>query len=100
MTTPLLAHFAAGARCAPHTARTAPVYNPATGAVAACVPLADTTDIEHVIADAAAAAPAWGERSALDRARVLFRWRELCLADADRLARLISSEHGKVVTDA
>jgi len=100
MTTPLLSHFAAGSRRAPHSTRTAPVFNPATGAVAANVPLADATDIEHVIADAAAAAPAWGERSPLDRARVLFRWRELCLAHADELARLISSEHGKVVADA
>ena len=100
MTTPLLSHFAAGSRLASHSTRTAPVFNPATGAVAAHVPLADAADIERVIADAAAAAPAWGERSALDRARVLFRWRELCLAHADELARLISSEHGKVVADA
>ncbi|MHB1313347.1 MAG: CoA-acylating methylmalonate-semialdehyde dehydrogenase [Gemmatimonadaceae bacterium] len=100
MTTPLLPHFAAGARSAPHTTRIAPVFNPATGAVAANVPLADAVDIERVIADATAAAPAWGERSPLDRARVLFRWRELCLAHADELARLISSEHGKVVADA
>ena len=100
MTTPLLSHFAAGSRRAPHSTRTAPVFNPATGAVAANVPLADATDIEHVIADAAAAAPAWGERSPLDRARVLFRWRELCLTHADELARIISSEHGKVVADA
>ena len=100
MTTPLLSHFAAGSRQPAHSTRTAPVFNPATGAVAAHVPLADAADIERVIADAAAAAPAWGERSALDRARVLFRWRELCLAHADELARLISSEHGKVVADA
>jgi len=100
MTTPLLSHVAAGSRLAAHSTRTAPVFNPATGAVAAHVPLADAADIERVIADAAAAAPAWGERSALDRARVLFRWRELCLAHADELARLISSEHGKVVADA
>ena len=100
MTTPLLSHFAAGSRQPAHSTRTAPVFNPATGAVAAHVPLADAADIERVIADATAAAPAWGERSALDRARVLFRWRELCLAHADELARLISSEHGKVVADA
>ena len=83
MTTPLLSHFAAGSRQPAHSTRTAPVFNPATGAVAAHVPLADSADIERVIADAAAAAPAWGERSALDRARVLFRWRELCLVNAD-----------------
>src|SRR5512140_940364 len=100
MTPPQLSHFAAGARLAAHTSRTAPVYNPATGEVAAFVPLADAADIERVIADAQAAAPAWGQRSALDRARVLFRFRELCLAHGDEIAALISSEHGKVKADA
>jgi malonate-semialdehyde dehydrogenase (acetylating)/methylmalonate-semialdehyde dehydrogenase len=68
--------------------------------VAAHLPLADATDIEHVIADAQLAAPAWGQRSALDRARILFRFRELCLASIDELAVLISAEHGKIVGDA
>ncbi|MHB8838551.1 MAG: CoA-acylating methylmalonate-semialdehyde dehydrogenase [Gemmatimonadaceae bacterium] len=100
MTPQLLTHFAGGRRAAAHTSRTAAVYDPSTGAHTANVPLADATDAEQVIADAFAAAPAWGERSALDRARVLFRFRELCLAHADALAALISGEHGKVRTDA
>jgi malonate-semialdehyde dehydrogenase (acetylating)/methylmalonate-semialdehyde dehydrogenase len=100
MTPHLLTHFAGGVRAGAHSARVAPVYNPATGLPAANVPLADAADIDRVIADAYAAAPAWGERSALDRARVLFRFRELCLAHADELATLISSEHGKVFADA
>ncbi len=96
----LLTHFARGARHGAHSTRTAPVYDPASGAVAAQLPLADATDIELIIADAHAAALAWGERSALDRARVLFRFRELCLASINELAVLISAEHGKVVADA
>lgn len=100
MTPPLLGHFAGGARVAPRSARSAPVYDPASGRQAASVALADVADIEHVIADAQGAAAAWGERSALDRARVLFRFRELCLAHAADLAALISGEHGKVLADA
>ena len=100
MTLPRIPHVVAGARHDAHSTRTAPVYDPSTGAIAAYVPLADAVDIETVIADAAAAAPAWGARSALDRSRVLLRWRELCLAHADELAHLISREHGKVVADA
>jgi malonate-semialdehyde dehydrogenase (acetylating)/methylmalonate-semialdehyde dehydrogenase len=100
MTAPQLTHFAGGAPLAATDPRTAPVYNPATGAVATHVPLAGAADIERVIADAAAAAPAWGHRSPLDRARILFRFRELCLAHADELAALISAEHGKVLADA
>jgi len=80
--------------------RTSPVFDPASGRHAADVPLADAADIERVIADAHAAAPAWGARSALDRARVLFKFRELCLANADELSALISGEHGKVLADA
>ena len=100
MTVHTLSHFAGGARLAAHSARTAPVYDPATGAVAAQLPLADAVDARRVIDDAAAAAPAWGARSASDRAQVLFRFRELCLAHRDELARLISAEHGKVLADA
>ena len=100
MTPHTLTHFARGARLGAHSSRTAPVYDPASGTVAAYVPLADATDIELVIADAQAAAPAWGARSALDRARVLFRFRELCLAGINELAALISAEHGKILGDA
>ncbi|MEK6611409.1 MAG: CoA-acylating methylmalonate-semialdehyde dehydrogenase [Gemmatimonadota bacterium] len=100
MTPQLLTHFAAGARLVAHSSRTAPVFNPASGQVAAHLPLADAADIERIIADSLLAAPAWGQRSGLDRARVLFRFRELCLANVDELARLIVAEHGKVMADA
>ncbi len=95
-----LSHFAGGARVDAHATRTSPVFDPASGRHTADVPLADAADIERVIANAHAAAPSWGERSALDRARVLFKFRELCLAHADELSALISGEHGKVLADA
>ncbi len=100
MTLPRIPHVVAGARRDGQSDRLSPVFDPSTGAIASQVPLANAADIEMVIADAAAAAPAWGQRSAQDRSRVMFRWRELCMAHADELARLISSEHGKVVSDA
>ena len=76
------------------------MFDPSTGVHSADVALADDVDIEAVISGAVAAAPSWGERSALDRARVLFTFRELCLAHAGELAALISGEHGKVLADA
>ena len=100
MTALTLTHFAGGERLAAHSTRTAPVYDPATGVVTAHLPLADATDARRVIDDAAAAAHAWGQRSASDRAQVLFKFRELCLAHRDDIARLISNEHGKVLADA
>lgn len=100
MTPRQLSHFAAGVRHEAHTGRSAPIFDPATGIHVSDIPLADDADIETVIADAHRAAAAWGARSPLDRARVLFRFRELCLANATELATLISSEHGKVLSDA
>ncbi len=98
--TMLLSHFAGGQRLAAHSARTAPVHDPSTGAITALLPLADAADCRRVIDDAAAAAAPWGQRSATNRAQVLFRFRELCLRHLDALARLISHEHGKVLADA
>jgi malonate-semialdehyde dehydrogenase (acetylating)/methylmalonate-semialdehyde dehydrogenase len=100
MTLPRIPHYINGARHDGHTTRTATAFHPASGAPSAQVPLGNADDIEAAIATAAAAFPAWGERSPMDRARVMFRWRELCLAHADELALLISREHGKVVADA
>ncbi len=100
MSVPTLTHFAGGTGLRAHSTRTSPVFDPATGAVAAHLPLADADDARRVIDDALEAAPAWGERSASDRAQVLFRFRELCLAHRDELAALISAEHGKVLADA
>ena len=91
MNVPTLTHFAGGARLAAHTARTAPVFDPATGEVTAQVPLADATDIRRVIDDAASAAPAWGQRSAVDRAHVLFRFRELLLAQSSDWAFIMKT---------
>src|SRR5262249_60350156 len=49
---------------------------------------------------AAAALPAWAATPPLARARILFKFRELLNRDADALAHLITSEHGKVLSDA
>lgn len=61
MTIPTLSHFAGGQRLAAHSSRTSPVFDPATGAVSAQLPLADATDIRRVLDDAAAAAHGWGQ---------------------------------------
>ncbi len=100
MTETQIPMFFAGARQQAHSARTSPVYNPSSGQIAARLPLGDATDIEAIIADATAAFPAWGRKSALSRAHIMFKWRELCISHADELALLISNEHGKVVSDA
>jgi malonate-semialdehyde dehydrogenase (acetylating)/methylmalonate-semialdehyde dehydrogenase len=80
--------------------RTAPVYNPSLGRVARTVSLATKTEVDRAVASAARAFPDWSRQSALRRARVLFRFKELLDRDAKRIARVISEEHGKTIDDA
>ena len=74
----------------------ADVFNPATGEVKRRVPLDGTVELEQAIAAATAAFPEWSNLPPLRRARVLFRFRDLLEKNTDRLAAIITSEHGKV----
>jgi malonate-semialdehyde dehydrogenase (acetylating)/methylmalonate-semialdehyde dehydrogenase len=80
--------------------RTAPVYDPATGEQQAEVVLADTGDVERAVKAAHEAFESWQDVSLTRRARVMFKFRDLIDQHADELARIISSEHGKVLADA
>ena len=76
------------------------VYNPATGQVQARVPLANRAELEAAVAAAEQAFPAWAAQPPLRRARVLFRFRELFEQHLDEVAAILTSEHGKVMSDA
>ncbi|HXU55785.1 MAG TPA: CoA-acylating methylmalonate-semialdehyde dehydrogenase, partial [Casimicrobiaceae bacterium] len=89
-----------GRAVAAHTTRYAEVTNPATGEVLRHVPLSDAADVDAAAAAASAALPAWRAAPALRRARILMRFRELMEAHKTDLARLVSQEHGKTVSDA
>ncbi|KQY06342.1 methylmalonate-semialdehyde dehydrogenase [Mycobacterium sp. Root135] len=79
---------------------TAPVTNPATGEVTGEVALGSVDDARAVIDAAAAAFPAWRDTSLAKRTQILFAFRELLNARKGELAEIITSEHGKVVSDA
>src|SRR6476646_4105188 len=79
---------------------TAPVTNPATGAVTGEVALASVEDARVVIDAAAAAFPAWRDTSLTNRTQILFAFRELLNARKKELAAIITAEHGKVLSDA
>ncbi|MGH8028563.1 MAG: CoA-acylating methylmalonate-semialdehyde dehydrogenase [Arenimonas sp.] len=97
---PDLRHYISG-RDAPGTGtRFGDVFDPATGTVTARVPLASKADTETAIAAAQAAFPAWAAVTPLNRARVLFKFRQLVERDADAIAMAITREHGKVFSDA
>ncbi|HEX6872271.1 MAG TPA: CoA-acylating methylmalonate-semialdehyde dehydrogenase [Micromonosporaceae bacterium] len=93
-------HWIAGARLAGTSGRVGPVYNPATGAVTGEVDLASAAEVDQAVSSARAAAVAWREASLSRRAAVLFAFRELLHQHAGELAAIITSEHGKVLSDA
>jgi malonate-semialdehyde dehydrogenase (acetylating) / methylmalonate-semialdehyde dehydrogenase len=95
-----LTHWIDGKPTLSTSTRTSNVYNPATGQIQALVPLADSSDLEAAVASAQAAFPAWAAQPPLRRARILFKFRELFEQNLDHIAALITSEHGKVLSDA
>jgi len=97
---PFVHHFIGGVRHLPAVERWGEVCNPSTGAQSAAVPFASTGDVDAAVRNALAAFAEWGSWSALKRARVMFRFKELIEQHIDELARLISNEHGKVFLDA
>jgi malonate-semialdehyde dehydrogenase (acetylating) / methylmalonate-semialdehyde dehydrogenase len=80
--------------------RRQPIYNPATGAVARQVLLAEVADVNAAVASARAAFPAWADTPPIRRARVMQKFLELMNQHRDTLAAMITAEHGKVFTDA
>ena len=76
------------------------VYDPATGRQSARVALATAGDVDDAVRAAQAAFPDWRDTSVVKRARVMFRFLDLLQRNRDELARIIASEHGKVVPDA
>ncbi len=97
---PTVPHWVEGAEYPSASGRTAPVYDPALGTVTKRVALADTSEVNAAIDSAKAAFPAWRDLSLTRRQAVLFRFRELLEERKEELAEIITSEHGKVLSDA
>ena len=82
------------------SARTAPVFDPALGIESKRVVLAGQAEIEAAVVSAKAAFPEWRDTSLAKRQQVMFAFRELLNARKGELAEIITSEHGKVLSDA
>jgi malonate-semialdehyde dehydrogenase (acetylating)/methylmalonate-semialdehyde dehydrogenase len=95
-----LGHFVDGVAVAGTSERWGEIFNPATGAMAARVALASADEARAAVHRARMALPAWAEQTPLQRARVFFRFKALLEKHAEELARLITLEHGKVLSDA
>jgi malonate-semialdehyde dehydrogenase (acetylating)/methylmalonate-semialdehyde dehydrogenase len=93
-------HWIDGAEYASTSGRTAPVFNPALGEQTSEVALANRAEIDAAVASAKAAFPAWRDLSLARRQSIIFKFRELLEARKGELAEIITSEHGKVLSDA
>ncbi len=96
----VISHWIDGAERPSTSGRTAPVFNPATGAVQAQVALADQAEIDEAIASAQRGFEVWSGYSIAKRQGVLFAFRELLNSRKGELAEIITAEHGKVLSDA
>lgn len=97
---PTVGHFISGHRQPSTSGRTAEVFDPALGVATKHVALANQAEIESAIKSANAVFPAWRDTSLAKRQQVMFAFRELLNARKGELAQIITSEHGKVLSDA
>jgi malonate-semialdehyde dehydrogenase (acetylating)/methylmalonate-semialdehyde dehydrogenase len=93
-------HYIGGREIEGTSGRYADVYNPALGQPCARVALAAPEDVDAAVAAAHAAFPAWAATPPLARARVLFKYLQLCQQHVDEFAAMITREHGKTFADA
>ncbi|MGD0142871.1 MAG: CoA-acylating methylmalonate-semialdehyde dehydrogenase [Rhizomicrobium sp.] len=93
-------HFIAGKSVKGSSGRFGDIYNPATGEVQAKVPLASRAEMRMAVEAAAKAFPEWASVNPQRRARVMFNFKTLVEKNIDDLARMLSSEHGKVIADS
>ena len=99
-TTDKVGHYINNRKVAGASGRSQAVYNPATGAVARQVALANVEEVGSAVACAKAAFPAWAETPPIRRARTLNTFLQLMNRHRDTLAAMITAEHGKVFSDA
>ena len=97
---PVVPHWIDGAERPSTSGRTAPVFDPALGVETKHVALANQAEILEAIASAKAAFPAWRDASLAKRQQIIFKFRELLNERKGELAEIITSEHGKVLSDA
>ena len=92
-------HWIGGRSYAGESGRSGPVYNPATGEQTAAVDFATVEEVDKAVKAAKEAFPAWRALSLSRRADLFFSIRRLLDENRDEFARLLTAEHGKVLSD-
>ncbi len=96
----LIEHFIDGKKFSGVSKRTGKVFNPATGEQSAEVNLGTAKDLNQAVESAKKAFESWSNKPPIQRARVMFKFKELIEKNFDELTKIIVSEHGKVYEDA
>ena len=96
----LIGHWIGGESVRGASGRKGPVYNPATGEQSGEVDFASSEEMDRAVAAAKAAFPEWRKWSLSKRADLMFRIYQLVDEHREDLARLLTAEHGKVLSDA
>jgi len=95
-----IGHWINGKLVAGTSGRFADIMNPATGEVQARVSLATRAELDAAVADAAHAQVAWAATNPQRRARVMMAFGALINQNMEKLAEMVSREHGKTFPDA
>jgi len=96
----IIEHFVNGKKFSGDSKRISKVFNPATGEQTAEVKLASIKDMDAAVEAARTAFISWSKKPPLQRARVMFKYKELIEKNFEELTKIIVSEHGKVFDDA
>tara|TARA_Y100000591_G_scaffold15195_1_gene11500 strand:+ start:1041 stop:2534 length:1494 start_codon:yes stop_codon:yes gene_type:complete len=96
----IIDHYVSGEKFLGNSKRLSSVFNPATGEETAKVRLGSKEDLNKTVEKALNVFESWLNTPPLQRARVLFKFKELIEKNSDELTKIIVSEHGKVYEDA
>ncbi len=78
--------------------KTSKIFNPATGEQISEVNLASKVDVDLAVQKAKQAFTDWSKKSPAQRAKIIFKFKELIEKNSDELTKLIVSEHGNIPT--
>ncbi len=95
-----ISHWIGGRSVAGESGRSGPVFNPATGQQSGAVDFASAEEVDRAVKAAREAFPGWRSTSLSKRSDLLFRMRETFHQHREDFARILTAEHGKVLSDA
>ena len=96
----LIQHFVNGKKTLSNSKRTGKIFDPATGEQKSQIILGSKLDLDNAVIIAKKAFETWSQKPPIQRARVMFKFKELIEKNSDEITKIIVSEHGKVYEDA